>query len=210
MAVSPSKRPTDNGVVEGIRSHADTHLQTPPQEKLAMSLPVIAKYLIIAAFLASANPSKTDILMLATAEDEFLASKRRKKKGGGTRKTPTKRADANRKEKLPQRLLGPKPFPIERLLAVCECILPVELRYLAHGPDILHQVATLTSLRFLTKTSMGATSSGLSGAASGGSFSAFDRLDNIKLKCNNLELELVETLGRSVGFKVAERLWEAL
>lgn len=41
--------------------------------------------------------------------------------------------------------------------------------------------------------------------------SAFDKLDGVKLKCSNaLELELVEALGRSIGFKVSERLWEAL
>lgn len=40
--------------------------------------------------------------------------------------------------------------------------------------------------------------------------SAFDRLDGVKLKCNNLELEMVEAIGKSVGFKVSERLWEAM
>jgi hypothetical protein len=41
--------------------------------------------------------------------------------------------------------------------------------------------------------------------------SAFDKLDGIKLKCStSLELELIESIGKSVDFKVSERLWEAL
>lgn len=144
--------------------------------------------------------------MLATAEDEFLASKHRKKKGGAMRKSPKKRLG---KEVLPQRLLGPKPFAVERLLAICECILPVELRHLAHGPQIHQEVATLTSLRLLVKTvavggSLGGTSRGAM------STSAFDKLDAIKLKCNVFDLETIEAVGKSIGFKVSERLWEAL
>lgn len=116
---------------------------------LALSLPVLSRYLVIAAFLASSNPARRDMLMLATEEDELLASKRRKKKGGGTRKTPNKSSVLGRdgqpkKEPIPQRLLGPKAFPIERLLAVCEAILPVDMRPLARSPAILQQVSQQT------------------------------------------------------------------
>lgn len=74
----------------------------------------------------------------------------------------------------------------------------------------------LTSLRLLTKTSSTASAAQLGGHIAGasggaGSISAFDKLDGIKLKCSSaLELDLLEALGRSVGFKVSERLWEAL
>ena len=122
------------------------------------------------------------------------------------RKSPKKRLG---KEVLPQRLLGPKPFAVERLLAICECILPVELRHLAQGPQILQEVATLTSLRLLVKTV--AVGGSIGGSARGAmSSSAFDKLDGIKLKCNVFDLDTVEAVGKSIGFKVSERLWEAL
>ena len=71
---------------------------------------------------------------------------------------------------------------------------------------VLFQIATLTHLRLLIKTT-GPTSLSLTNFTSA-AISAFDKLDGIKLKCNNLELESIEALGKSVGFKVAERLWD--
>lgn len=124
-----------------------SYQQATASQQLPVALSTLGKYLVIAAYLASSNPSKKDVLMVATAEDEFLASKSKKRKrGGGTRKTAIKvngdgsLAGPNRKENIPQRFLGPKPFPLERLLAICECILPVELRGLAKSTDMLQQV----------------------------------------------------------------------
>lgn len=121
------------------------------------SLSILSRYILIAAFLASSNPSKKDMLMLATQEDDLALSKRRKK-GGAMRKTPSKRNmngnndndNANgqtlgpiRKKDtmVPQRMLGPKPFPLERLIAITETILPVEMRKLAKSQDILQEVS---------------------------------------------------------------------
>lgn len=92
--------------------------------------------------------------MLATTEDELALSKRRKK-GGAMRKTPNKKGTNNENEGIlapirkkdtlvPQRMLGPKPFPIERLIAITETILPVELRGLAKSPDILQEVSVFS------------------------------------------------------------------
>ena len=75
------------------------------------------------------------------------------------------------------------------------------------------QIANLTSLRLLLKTSATASLSTYptftSTNAATASISPFDRLDGIKLKCSTgLELDYIEMLGKSVGFKVGERLWE--
>jgi hypothetical protein len=35
----------------------------------------------------------------------------------------------------------------------------------------------------------------------------FDRFEGVKLRCN-IEWETAEALGRSVGFKLAERMWD--
>jgi len=119
------------------------------------SLSLLSKYILIASFLASSNPSKKDVLMLATLEDDLALSKRRKK-GGAMRKSRTNNNGVNgtggkndeltgpvrKKDTLvPQRMLGPKPFPLERLIAITETILPVELRCLAKSQDILQEVS---------------------------------------------------------------------
>jgi origin recognition complex subunit 5 len=135
-SVTPSKRPHS---ATASSSNANT-------ASLAASLPLLSRYILISAFLASSNPSRKDIQMLATEDDDLFGG-RKKKKGGGTRKTPQrKKLDVNgvaRKEAIPQRLLGPKPFPVERLVAITECILPVEVRPLARSPDMLQQVRRL-------------------------------------------------------------------
>ena len=74
----------------------------------------------------------------------------------------------------------------------------------------IRQIATLTNLRLLVKTSSSASAAASSGSVAV-AVSAFDKLDGIKLKCStSLELELIESIGKSVDFKVSERLWEAL
>lgn len=127
-------------------SKSDAQLGT--TKSALASLPILSQYILIAAFLASANPAKKDILMVATEEDELLASKRKRKKGGGTRKTPNRsqiigKDGQIKRNALPQRMLGPKAFPIERLVAICDCILPVHLRKLTKGPIILQEVSVL-------------------------------------------------------------------
>jgi hypothetical protein len=135
-AVTPSKR--------GLAAVGSATSSNP----LAQALTVLARYVLIAAFLASSNPARKDMLMLATQEDDMASAKR--KKGGGTRKTPVRKSGIKkdgtlRKEAVPQRLLGPKPFPVERLLAITETLLPVEQRSITSSPDILQEVRNFAS-----------------------------------------------------------------
>ena len=142
-SVTPSKRA--HGAASSSQSNSTS--------TLAASLPLLSRYILISAFLASSNPSRKDVQMLATEEDDLLGGGRKKRKGGGTRKTPQrKKLDVNgvaMKEAVPQRLLGPKPFPVERLVAITECILPVEMRSLAKSPDMMQQVRKVASSRVL-------------------------------------------------------------
>lgn len=158
-AITPSKR-SHNEI--GSLSSTTTLLNS-TSNSINNSLSVLAKYILIAAFLASSNPSKKDITMLATQEDDLLLSKKRKK-GGALRKSPTKRntntanedysgnnnginGPIRKKDTLvPQRMLGPKPFPLERLIAITDTILPVELRSLAKSQDILQEVRNTFTL----------------------------------------------------------------
>ena len=70
--------------------------------RITIELPFYSKFLLIAAFLASYNPAKSD--------KRFFV-----KHHGKQRKTAS---SVRTKEKLNSQLTGPKPFPLERLLAI--------------------------------------------------------------------------------------------
>ncbi|OXH19389.1 origin recognition complex subunit 5 [Cryptococcus neoformans A1-35-8] len=84
-------------------------------------LPLAARLLLIAAYCASYNPSKTDSRLFGRGH----SASGKRKKGGGTRRTGYGRV---RMGKVPQRLLGPKPFPVDRLLSLFFAI------YAEHAP----------------------------------------------------------------------------
>ncbi|KAK6910049.1 hypothetical protein I203_104078 [Kwoniella mangroviensis CBS 8507] len=77
----------------------------------AMDLSTVEKFLLVAGYTGSYNPPKSDIRLFGrTAGVEG-----KRKKGGVMRRAGYGRV---RVGKVPQRLLGPKPFPIDRLLAL--------------------------------------------------------------------------------------------
>lgn len=109
------------------------------KEKLAQSLelPFYAKYLLIAAYLASYNPAK---------EDKRLFVKYHGKK----RKTLK---DVKIKSKISEELntqLGPKPFTFDRLLAIFYAILDEKVSF---NNNLLVQVSSLVELQLLTSLS---------------------------------------------------------
>ncbi|KAK2463847.1 hypothetical protein APHAL10511_004152 [Amanita phalloides] len=80
------------------------------------ALPRLSKFILIAAFLASTNPSKSDTRMFGRGLDE---KKRRRRRRASS--SPTKAGSGP--SKVPQRLLGPTPFPLDRLIAILGCLL---------------------------------------------------------------------------------------
>lgn len=74
------------------------------------SLPTLSRHILLASFLASTNPPKSDLRMFGSA-----AERRRKRKGGGTVR---QRASRSGKAVVPQRLLGPTTFPLDRMMAI--------------------------------------------------------------------------------------------
>ena len=82
------------------RTHAHAWSRMPPKEDPGIdernvdmgtrSLPTLQKYILLAAFLASSNPPRTDMRMFARSRE--TRSKRRR--GGGTRKTPQRSSSA--------------------------------------------------------------------------------------------------------------------
>ena len=94
--------------------------KTDAPSALSSSLPTIAKLLLVASFLASHNPPRTDIRLFATVAEESTPKKR---KGGGARKSPRKASKATAaaiQGKRIARLTGPSAFPVERMLAIYE------------------------------------------------------------------------------------------
>ncbi|KAI9273739.1 origin recognition complex subunit 5-like protein [Sporodiniella umbellata] len=141
-------------------------------------LPYYSKFLLISSYLASYNPPRFDVRYFAKSAEE-----RRKKKGGGTRK----RVD-NLGGKMRQQLLGPKAFPVERMLAIFYSILDEPLE---DTIDIQLQITSLTTLRLLVRTT------------------SLDKLDGSKYKCN-VNFEFIRAIAQSVRFEVDKYLYDFL
>ena len=154
--------------------------QTLPSSHDRHELPYYSKLLVIAAYLASYNPSRQDAVFFMKSAAE------RKKKRQARRNTTTKTGEAKNR-KISRRLLGPGTFPLERLLAIFYAISPEDAAGLRGGMvDVQTQISTLASLRLLTKTS-----------------AAADVLEGHATKWRvNVGWEFVRRLGRGVGVEV--------
>ncbi|KAJ2782951.1 hypothetical protein H4R18_001967 [Coemansia javaensis] len=144
----------------------------------ALDLPYYTKFLLIAAFLASYNPTRLDAQYFARGPQQGAGGRRGRRRGpapkdatgGGSR----------------QQLLGPRAFAIERMLAIFYSIIaePVD-----SSVDVQIQIASLITLRLLSRASAG------------------DRLDGVKCKCN-VGLETIRAISRSVRFEVDRFLYD--
>lgn len=142
-------------------------------------LPYYTKYLLLAAYLASFNPSRQDQVFFMKSSD-----KKRRKKGGGTAGgRPAKH------RKIQRKLLGPQPFVLERMLAIFHAIVPHNLP--SGTADVMTQTATLASLRMLFKTP-----------------STADVLDTGTKWRVNVSYEYVRRLAKEVRFDVESYLAE--
>ncbi|KAG2128757.1 OPT oligopeptide transporter protein-domain-containing protein [Suillus bovinus] len=79
-------------------------------------LPRMSKFILLAAFLASTNPAKSDVRMFGRGADK---QKRRRRKSVSPKKVGAQTTVA----KVTQRLLGPVVFPLDRLLAILGALL---------------------------------------------------------------------------------------
>lgn len=107
-------------------------------------LPMHSKYILVAAYLASYNPDRFDIRFFSKAKDG-----RKGRRDTGRRKRLT----------LNPRMLEAPPFELERMLAILHAISPEEQFGTAAGVqsmsniDLPGQIATLTTLKLLVRTS---------------------------------------------------------
>nr|ACO11060.1 Origin recognition complex subunit 5 [Caligus rogercresseyi] len=104
------------------------------KERLRVELPFFSKFLLIAAYLASHNPSKSD--------KRFFVQHH-----GKQRKT---KAMIKAKQRYSSQLSGPKAFPIDRLLAIFYAIV---LDRASPSANILSQISSLVTLQYLIQIS---------------------------------------------------------
>ncbi|KAL6981976.1 Origin recognition complex subunit 5 [Sarracenia purpurea var. burkii] len=128
-------------------------------EEMDFHMSISAKYLLISAFLASKNPATLDASMF----DSIGGSDSRKRKRKSSEKS------MERKEATEQELLmkGPGTFPLERLLAIFQCITSVAENSLDEEQgtngfgvesgdtglmsDVLLQLSSLCNANFISK-----------------------------------------------------------
>ncbi|KAF2688935.1 hypothetical protein K458DRAFT_385096 [Lentithecium fluviatile CBS 122367] len=169
-AEPPAGAGTSASLIEKKRSRAVVH-----------SLPYYTTHLLIAAYLASYNPSRTDVTYFMKHTDK-RRNKRRAHSASALGVTKSKH------RKIPRHLLTPSPFALDRLLAVFRALIEGTVPQVA---DLLTQVGTLTSMRLLVRV-------GGAGAA--------DVLDPGARWRVNFSWEYVRALGRSVNVEVGEYL----
>ena len=111
-----------------------------------------AKYILIAAYLASHNPPRLDTLYFSHGT-EAVRKRRRKQQRKSKGDPATPGSTPRRQRAVQRRLLGAQPFALERLLAVLHAVVP---HGVPHGSaDVLGQVATLGALRMLARVPAG-------------------------------------------------------
>ncbi|EIN04783.1 hypothetical protein PUNSTDRAFT_128273 [Punctularia strigosozonata HHB-11173 SS5] len=163
------------------------------------ALPRMSRFLLVASFLASTNPAKTDMRMFGRVSE----GKGRKRKGGGTRKPRATAGTA----KIPQRLLGPTPFPLDRMLAILGILLeeydadvrPDKPQYTVPGEytemeisrvGVYASIMELTSIRLLHRTS------------------PVDKLDGPPMFKSAISYESAMTLARDLGVPLNDLMWD--
>ncbi|XP_062863408.1 origin recognition complex subunit 5 isoform X2 [Trichomycterus rosablanca] len=136
-----------------------------------VELPYYSKFLLIAAYLASYNPARTDRRF-------FL------KHHGKIKKTNF----LKKHEKTSNHLLGPKPFPLDRLLAIFYSVVDSRV---APTASVFSQISSLVTLQLLTQVGHD------------------DQLDSPKYKCA-VSLDFILPISRTVSFDIVRYLYDFL
>lgn len=136
-----------------------------------VELPYYSKFLLIAAYLASYNPARTDRRF-------FLKHHGKMKKTNFLKKH----------EKTSNHLLGPKPFPLDRLLAIFYSVVD---RRVAPTASVFSQISSLVTLQLLSQVGHD------------------DQLDSPKYKCA-VSLDFILAVSRTVSFDIVRYLYDFL
>ena len=154
------------------------------------ALPPFAIYVLCAAYLASYNHPRTDIVHFSE-----WSERKKKRRKGGRRNVAKKDTTASGHRRIPRQSLPPSTFSLARLLAVLSAIYPHPVSSAQHPAtlpenvqvDVLGAVATLASVRLILK--------------SGGGGDVLDEACKWKV---NVERDVVIRLGREVGVEIGD------
>ncbi|GAW14760.1 hypothetical protein ANO14919_041630 [Xylariales sp. No.14919] len=173
---------------------------------LSALLPPTARYLLIAAYLASHNAPRHDNALLST----WHTGARKRRRGGATGSSTLNGAGRRAKHRrIARRLLGPGVFVLERMVAIYVATKQEwasgvdDAKEVVSGVDgdVGMAIATLASLRLLVRVGGGA-----AGAAVGaGGGADLDRGGKWRV---NVGWEIIRGVGRSMGVEVEEWLVE--
>ncbi|CZT09170.1 related to origin recognition complex subunit 5 [Rhynchosporium agropyri] len=160
---------------------------------IGAQLPYFSRLLLVAAYLASLNPAKTDITFFMKA-----AASKRRKKGGGTALT-SRKPGVTKHRKIARKLLGPQAFVLERMLAIFHAIKEdADAKSRGRGKvkvegnaDVMMAVSTLASLRLVVRM---------------GSVSSVDVLDPATKYRVAVGWEVIRGIARSVGVEAEDYL----
>jgi origin recognition complex subunit 5 len=176
-----SSQPTTNGTTGTTAPPTPSAKLMAAKKTIAHDLPYYTTHLLIAAYLASYNPSRTDTTYFMKHTDK-RKNKRKVFQNGLSSSSRSKH------RRIPRHLLTPSPFPLDRLLAIFRSLLEDPVPQVA---DLYTQIATLTSMRLLVRV---------------GGVGSSDPLDAGSKWRVNFGWEWVRTLGRGVGIEVGEYL----
>ncbi|KXJ19076.1 Origin recognition complex subunit 5 [Exaiptasia diaphana] len=112
-----------------------TNVASIPQRS-HIELPFYSKYLLLASYMASYNPARTD--------KRFFSKQALKMTNRG------KAAAKTKKGKMTSQLSGPKAFPLDRLMAIFYTIVEDKV---APSASIMSQISSLVSLNLLSQVS---------------------------------------------------------
>eukprot|EP00111_Clytia_hemisphaerica_P007728 TCONS_00022448-protein len=150
-------------------------LVTPADEtkiKNQVELPYYSKYMLLAAYFASYNPANTDRRFF-TKKTAGRMSKRAK-------------ASAKAAKNLDKKFLGPKPFQLDRLMAIFYSIVEGGA---SSSANILSQLSSLVTLQLLAKTSND------------------DQVDTPKYKCL-VSFDFALSIAKQLDLDMGEYLYE--
>ncbi|KIM99027.1 hypothetical protein OIDMADRAFT_30676 [Oidiodendron maius Zn] len=177
-------------------THPPTSAQGKMYQGIGTQLPYYSRLLLVAAYLASFNPPRTDQIFFMKA-----AAAKRRKKGGATVISKI-RPGVSRHRKISRKLLGPQAFVLERMLAIFHAIKDDADSKGRHGKgkeltagsaDIEMGIATLVTLRLLAKV---------------GSTNAGDALEAGTKYRVAVGWEMIRGVARSVGVEAEDYLFE--
>ncbi|KAK4214021.1 origin recognition complex subunit 5 C-terminus-domain-containing protein [Rhypophila decipiens] len=170
---------------------------------LATLLPTTARILLLAAYLASHNPTRHDLTLFSTHHHG------RRRRRGGLSVGVGRGGGRSKHRKISRKLLGAHAFVLERMLAIFVAVRrewdpkstavtmdsDATMDLDAIDSDISMAIATLASLRLLTRVG-------------GGGAGSADPMDHGGKWRVNVGWEVVKGLGRSIGVEVDEWLIE--